>query len=63
VVHLRGLPGLKSLSLAGSRISDACLDVLADLPNLQTLSVEDTMITDEGVAELLKKRPNLIVTW
>ncbi|HJS07016.1 MAG TPA: hypothetical protein VJ809_05125 [Pirellulales bacterium] len=49
---------LENLYLKGSRITDAGLLQLAELPKLKSLSLDDTEVTSEGVAEFKKIRPN-----
>jgi hypothetical protein len=55
---LRKLVNLENLYLKGSRITDAGLLQLAELPKLKSLSLDDTEVTSEGVAEFKKIRPN-----
>lgn len=52
VRHLARLPRLKHLDLSGTAIGDRALDVLQDLPGLETISLAMTRVTDEGVARL-----------
>jgi Leucine-rich repeat (LRR) protein len=56
-VHLKGLTSLQTLNLSGS-ITDSGLVHLKGLTNLQQLYLEDTQITDAGVADLQKALPN-----
>ncbi|MHC4398858.1 MAG: leucine-rich repeat domain-containing protein [Planctomycetota bacterium] len=53
LVHLRCLPGMKTLSLTGTRVTDAGLAEVARLHDLGNLHVRGTAITDVGVAQLL----------
>jgi len=57
LVHLKGLTSLQTLNLSGS-ITDSGLVHLKGLTNLQQLYLEDTQITDAGVADLQKALPN-----
>ncbi len=52
LLNIRGLVGLKSLFLEGTRISDAGLANLQPLTNLKSLSFWGTQITDAGVIYL-----------
>ncbi|MBQ6827641.1 MAG: hypothetical protein IJO46_06460 [Thermoguttaceae bacterium] len=52
------LPGLESLSLRGTRITDAALDEIAKLENLRTLDLRDCRgLSQEKVAKLRDSRP------
>ena len=46
------------VDVSGTQITDAGLEQLEDLTQLQELSLSDTQITDAGVAELQKALPN-----
>ena len=59
LVHLKKLTNLRTLSLAGStQITDTGLVHLKELTNLNWIILDDTPITDSGVAELKKALPN-----
>lgn len=60
--HLRGLPALEFLSLAGTEITDVGLATIRDLSALRTLFLGYTKVTQEGVAELIRSRPDLQVS-
>ena len=55
------LPNLRTLSLAGTDVTDAGLAHLAGLPNLKTLYLGDTQVTDVGVAKLKMALPNVVI--
>ena len=58
---------LKYLYLDGTPISDASIDYLISLNNLETLSVTNTDITDEGIVRLRHHFPRATIrdnkTW
>jgi len=47
------------LQITDNDISDACLDIVAGLPNLKLLDVEQTKVTVAGIERLRQMRPNL----
>lgn len=55
LVHLKGLPRLRHLSLWGSGFTDAGLSHLAQLTNLKSLSFGESYVTDAGIAGLKTK--------
>lgn len=61
VAHLAHATGLRSvwIGLSKGAITDAGLEHLAGLEQLEELELQQTEVTAEGVAELLRKRPNL----
>jgi hypothetical protein len=56
------LDSLERLEFSHCPIEDAGLQQLASLTKLRELNLEATQVTDEGVARLCEKLPNLIVT-
>jgi len=58
---LRRLSALKAVHLFGPRFSDASLDYLAEIPDLQYVDLQDTAVTDDGIARLKVRRPDLTV--
>jgi tricorn protease-like protein len=61
VPHLRNLSKLKELILVSNRVSDEGLLLLAEIPQLRSVYVADTQVTDGGIAKLLARRPLLTV--
>jgi uncharacterized membrane protein len=62
VAALAGLPRLEHLNLYGNAgVTDASMDVLAGLSSLRQLYVWQTGVTDEGIARLRQRRPDLEV--
>ncbi len=59
VAQLEGSVMLKEIDLNDSAITDKSLPVLAAIPNLQTLRLRGTKITDEGFREFLLKKESL----
>ena len=59
--HIANLPRLKTLSVAGTAITDRSLKILAQLQSLETLDVHGCVgITDNGIS-LLSALPRLAV--
>jgi hypothetical protein len=52
-----GFAGLTVLNLFKTRVSDAGLTHLRNLPKLRSLTLVGTKVTEAGVAELVKERP------
>jgi hypothetical protein len=50
--RIRGLKGLRSLGLKGTRVTDAGLECLGGLTGLERLDLGDTAIGDAGLAHL-----------
>jgi hypothetical protein len=51
IAHITKLPNLSELSLRGTAITDACLELLAS-SNLQTVDLRETQITAAGLAKV-----------
>jgi hypothetical protein len=49
---LKGLKDLTLLNLSGTRVSDAGLTHLRDLPALRLVGLKDTRVTDDGIRRL-----------
>jgi hypothetical protein len=56
---LSELRTVRGLDLSGEWLTDAKFDGLGPLPGLQTLRLEDTSVTDTGLA-VLERAPNLV---
>jgi hypothetical protein len=52
VRHLARMPRLRHLDLSGCRVSDRSLEILRQLPGLETVSLAWTAITDTGLERL-----------
>jgi hypothetical protein len=52
LVHLKGLPRLRYLTLDGTSVGDEGLEHLRDVPALQYLSLAATRVTDAGLATI-----------
>ena len=52
-------PQLGSISLVGTKITDAGLMKLTKLPKLKVIMVGSTSVTPEGVEKAKKARPDL----
>lgn len=57
------LPRVKSLTLNDTRITDAALDHLKNLSDLETVVLEDTDVTPDGVKRLIRAMPHLEVWY
>jgi hypothetical protein len=53
LAHVKGLSRLKSLGLAGNRITDAGLAKLANLQSLEMLDLDGTLVTSAGLDALV----------
>ena len=53
---------IETLMLTNTKISDAAVPYLRELPNLTGVNVGQTQITDAGIAALKKDRPKLNVS-
>jgi hypothetical protein len=58
--HLKGMDHLAMLDLNGTQISDEGLAVVAALPQLNTLRIARTKITDEGFRKSLFSKNSLL---
>ena len=57
LVHLRSIPGLRTLRLDDTDVTDAGLDHLKGMTTLEFLSLRETKVTDEGVKNLQQALP------
>lgn len=62
VAHLRSLTHLKAIHLSDSQISDKSLEMFAELPRLESLSLQYNRFSDAGVGRLQKLR-HLRTLW
>lgn len=63
VASLADMKTLKVVSLEGTRVSDAGLDQLRNLPNLRSLFIGQTQVTAEGYEAFCRARPEVDVCW
>jgi hypothetical protein len=61
LVHLEPLTGLRSLNLAGNRVTDHGLAHLAALKNLEYLNLDETAVTAAGAQALNQALPDLVI--
>lgn len=54
---------LKTLDFSGTQLSDLGLSYLQDLPNVSTIDVRDTPVTEDGVAAALACLPNVEIKY
>ena len=59
VANLKGLTELRDLSLYDTLVDDRALPILAALPKLKRLSLNDSRVTESGIQWLQQKRPDL----
>lgn len=55
------MPSLRHINLNKTRITDASLDLLARLRNLEYLEVSATMVSDEAIARFKAAKPGCTV--
>ena len=56
---LKDVPEIWSVSVSGTKITDASLKYFAELPNLSNLQARDVNFTREGLRKLREKKPEL----
>lgn len=52
IAHLAGMKNLTKLHLENTKVTDAALDTIKNLPNLEYLNLYGTAVTDAGIAKL-----------
>ena len=60
---LQGMPQLRELHLDSVDVGDESIDVLASMPNLQSVNLYHTMVTETGAEQLKKALPKCQVIW
>ncbi len=60
---LKLLKSLRNLSLANVAIDDLVLDYIAELPQLNSLHIKQTLISEEGVANLQRRLPTTKIVY
>ena len=58
VPAIRNHVNLKTLDFSGTQLSDVGLSYLQDLPNIATIDVRNTRVTDDGVTAVMTCLPN-----
>jgi hypothetical protein len=58
---LRRLSALKCVKLFGRRFNDSSIEYIADVPDLKYVVLQDTSVSDDGIARLKNRRPDLEV--
>ena len=61
--RLTVLAGLEELRLNGADLTDAAVDVLLHFPNLKTLDIGQTGITEAGRQRLRAGLPGCTIRW
>jgi Leucine Rich repeat len=56
LIHLKSLPRLETLSLAGNQVTDRGLSQIARIANLKSLDLEATEISDAGLVPLVRMK-------
>jgi hypothetical protein len=59
----QGMPKLRALHLDSADIGDESIDLLAALPNLQSVNLYHTLVTESGAKKLRAARPKCKVIW
>jgi hypothetical protein len=62
LASLSHLKNLRELSLGNTKLTDAGLIRLASLTSLERLDRSGTQVTGDGVNELQRRLPNLVIT-
>jgi hypothetical protein len=63
LAHLKGLATIiQILDLSGTQVTDTGLGHLKALAHLTEVALDDTMVTDQGIADLKKTLTNLRIT-
>jgi Leucine-rich repeat (LRR) protein len=62
VANLRGLTKLSGLSLYETEIGNPALDAIKEMKSLKSVNIKRTNVTDAGIEDLKKARPDLVVT-
>lgn len=52
IAHVKGMTGLKKLTLNGTQVTDSGLDALQGLTHLEKLYLVDTKVGDEGLRKI-----------
>jgi hypothetical protein len=60
---LKGLPQRFGLQVEGLQFTDASLEYLKDVKLLNYLVLNETSVTDQGVADLIKSLPHITVVY
>lgn len=60
IAELRGMEGIVSLDLRGTKLTDASVDILSTLPQLYMVNVARTGITGTGLLKLLSRNPRFL---
>lgn len=63
LVHFRAFPRLRILNVSGHPIGDKDLTHLEGLTSLRELYLQETHVSQEGIARLQRSMPNCRITW
>ncbi len=61
--HLKNVPNLTTINLSGCHITDNCIRDLIHIPKLQALFIDDTDISNQGVARLRLAMPDCSIFY
>lgn len=61
IPQLKRIGRIQHLSLNNTKVTDACVDALIDLPDLESVTTANTLITQSGFDRLRDARPSLKV--
>jgi hypothetical protein len=59
IESLSSAKGITILWLTGTKVSDRSIDLLVAMPQLQSVDIQRTQVSDAGVARLRRARPDL----
>ena len=61
IPQLKRIGRIQHLSLNNTKVTDACIDALIDLPDLESVTTANTSMTQSGLERLRDARPSLKV--
>jgi hypothetical protein len=59
ILQLKKIGKIQTLFLNNTKVTDACVDALIDLPHLESITTANTLITQSGLNRLRTARPSL----
>ncbi len=59
IESLSSAKGLNILWMTGTKVSDRAIDLIGAMPQLQSVDIQRSQVSDAGVARLRRARPEL----
>jgi hypothetical protein len=59
ILQLKKIGKIQTLFLKNTKVTDACVDALIDLPHLESIKTANTLITQSGLNRLRTAKPSL----